>query len=418
MIALHFKRSASCVPGKVFKKSTDLAKLQSQCNAGIINYLVLNKKNDYGRIQNLRNFSSSCSGDSQSAETKDFADFYTNIDNFLEDSPFMSDAIATSSDVEPIGYWSLWPSDMAVKTISSVHELSGLPWWTTIIATTILVRIGLAYPAITAMQNTSRITKHKPELDAIMQRQKSGNMDPKDAQQEILAFYKRYDVNPFKAFVPIILQMPVFVGMFLGLRKIGDYYPDMSTGGAYWFSDLTAPDPSLLIPTPDVLNLSDVGILPAIAGAGFVATILAGSDGMENNPMGPNIKRFLIGLGCITPFVASQFPAGLLVYWVTNNSWSLGQSLLFKVPGVKPFFGIEAAPSNTSNASNKILSHNSSIAGLSQTMNVKGDSASTGNLMNNKPTSTHASDTGKSQNVEDGAGGKRRRRRRRARKNK
>lgn len=324
----------------------------------------------------------------------------------------IAETLATSSDVDPIGFWSLWPSDMAVKTISSIHDLTGLPWWTTIIVTTVCVRIGLAYPAITAMQNTSRIQKYKPELDAIMQRQKEGKTDPKIAQQEILSFYKKYDVNPFKAFVPIFLQMPMFVGMFLGLRKIGDYYPDMSNGGAYWFTDLTAPDPSLLIPMPDVLNLSDVGILPAVAGAGFVATILAGSDGMENNPMGPNIKRFLIGLGCLTPFVASQFPAGLLVYWVTNNTWSLTQSLIFKIPGVKPFLGIEPPPKPQKNT---LLNGNNSM-GLNQAFAAK--STVDNNLMENKPKPADTSDESATQMAAVDSKPKKRRRRRRTRKKK
>ncbi len=70
----------------------------------------------------------------------------------------------------------------------------------------------------------------------------------------------RHDCNPFKSFVPLLAQGPLFVCFFLAIKRMADL-PSFEHGGAAWFTNLSAADPLF--------------IMPLLSGATFLATVEA-----------------------------------------------------------------------------------------------------------------------------------------------
>jgi YidC/Oxa1 family membrane protein insertase len=126
--------------------------------------------------------------------------------------------------------------------------------------------------------------------------------------------YQDQGVNPLGGCLPILVQMPVFIGMFYVIRKFGGTpgrtppeYESFTHGGILWFQDLAHADPYYILP-----------IISAL-------TMLAATEITSKN-VDPQ-QRWLMRLLPIgfTAFLLN-FPAGLFMYWITSNLMTLGQN--------------------------------------------------------------------------------------------
>jgi len=143
--------------------------------------------------------------------------------------------------------------------------------------------------------------------------------------------------------------MPVFMGMFFGLRNMAEdnHIPSFAYQGpdlqAYMgsfgdFTNLTIPDASFL--------------LPIYCAGSFMLMIEMGADGMDPK-QGAMMKNVMRGLAvCMVPF-SMQIPQGVFMYWCTNNSWSLAQTAVLKAPGIKKAMGIWDPPKQVAGAGNQ-----------------------------------------------------------------
>lgn len=240
--------------------------------------------------------------------------------------------LATSVEAAEPGWY---PTDATRWIIESMHTHFGLEWWAAIAATTIAIRTMLLPLTIKLMRSTSKLQSCKPEIAKLVARQnaekaQNPNFDRMAAANDINAVYAKHGTHPVSTMALMFTQMPIFVSMFVGLRKMETYYPDICQGGAMWFPDLSAADP--------------LHYLPVMASATFCTTILLGDISMGDQ--GKIMKRFMLGMGLITIPLAWNFPSGVVLYWVVNNSFSIVQTgVLNRVPGVKPLLGILPPPS-------------------------------------------------------------------------
>lgn len=248
---------------------------------------------------------------------------------------FNDHATVLATTVEPAeAGW--YPTDLARIMIESMHVYTGLEWWAAIAATTVIVR-GMLFPiTIKLMRGTSKLQICKPEVARLVakhnaEKANNPNFDKVAAMMEINKVYEKHGTHPMWTIGLMFTQMPIFVSMFLGLRTLENYYPEICQGGAFWFQDLGLADPQ--------------HILPVMASATFCATILLGDASMGETNQGKTMKRVMLGMGLLTVPISWNFPAAVLVYWVSNNCFSIVQTgLLNRVPGVKPFFGILPPP--------------------------------------------------------------------------
>jgi YidC/Oxa1 family membrane protein insertase len=188
---------------------------------------------------------------------------------------------------------------------------------------------------IKVQQSTARMAVMRPEMDklnATLAKDPNFKSDPalqSRYQQEMKALMVKYDVNPLRAVSLPILQLPIFISFFQGLRNMGDFFPGFKTGGALWFSDLTVADATMILP---VLNSVSFLLMVELGGEGAPAA------------QQQTFKMVMRGLSVIMIPATMSFNQGLFVYWSANNLVSIIQGVIFKIPAVREALNIPKAP--------------------------------------------------------------------------
>jgi len=191
------------------------------------------------------------------------------------------------------------------------HDSVGLSWGLSIVMLTVVVRIAilpLTYKGIRGMQNMQRLA---PEMKKLQERYKD---DRERLNQEMMKFYQEHGFNPASSCLPLVLQIPFFISLFYLLR------------GAEFRADIHGQASFLFI---DNLARPETGIALVVLILLYVATQLAAS--LVTAVSGDRNQRLLmLGLPLIFVPVLLNFPAALLVYWITTNIWTFGQQLFVK----------------------------------------------------------------------------------------
>jgi len=156
----------------------------------------------------------------------------------------------------------------------------------------------------------------KPEMDKITARHKD---DPQKANKEVFALYKQHRVSPLSGCLPMLLQMPLFIALFAAIT----HFVELRGKSFLWIKDLSLPDRLWHLPTSIPLIGSDLNVLPIImAFAMFVQTKmsqqnLSTSDQKTASLMSGPLMSVMFGV------MFYQFPAGLVLYWLTNSLMSM-----------------------------------------------------------------------------------------------
>jgi YidC/Oxa1 family membrane protein insertase len=191
-------------------------------------------------------------------------------------------------------------------------------WGWSIILLTFTVRIVILPLTFKGVKSMQRLQTLQPEIKRIQERYKD---DKQRMNQEIMAFYQREKVNPLGSCMPLLLQIPFFIALFYLLRS--DEFQDDIAGNAGFgpIDDLAdkVTDPVLL------------GVLIVL----YVGTQLAASavTAFSADPMQ---RRIMFALPFVFVIFIINFEAGLIVYWITTNVWTIGQQLLVKKLYPKP----------------------------------------------------------------------------------
>lgn len=190
------------------------------------------------------------------------------------------------------------------EILSFFHYTVGAPWWLSIALLTIVVRSILFPLTVKQVKSMRAMQDLKPEMDRIRAQFKDNRQRQ---QEEIMKLYRERSVNPLGGCLPILVQMPVFIGIFYVIRKFGGVpgqhaptEPTFHDGGILWFQNLSVADPYLLLP-----------IISAL-------TMLAATEITSKN-IEPQQRWMMRILPIGITFFLYTFPAGLFVYWITSN---------------------------------------------------------------------------------------------------
>jgi YidC/Oxa1 family membrane protein insertase len=204
-----------------------------------------------------------------------------------------------------------------------LHGSVGIPWAWSIVALTVLVRIVLVPLTVRQIHSMQRLQAHMPEMKAIQARHKGG--DRQKMNQEMMAFYKENKINPASSCLPILAQIPVFISLFYVLRDFKDeILPDFPSADLGWLNvvpDITAAANS---------HWSGYLLLAIYAVSQTLSTLLM-STTMERTQ-----RMIMLVLPLAFLFIVLNFPAGLVLYWVTTNLWTMGQGLVTRRLAPKP----------------------------------------------------------------------------------
>jgi YidC/Oxa1 family membrane protein insertase len=170
-----------------------------------------------------------------------------------------------------------------------------------------------------SMKSMSRMKDLQPKINAIRQKHKS---NPSKMNQEIMALYKKEGVNPLNpGCLPMFLQMPVFIALFVVLQKAIELR-GASTVLIPWVHDLSLPEALFsfekIIPTGIPLYGSNFAVLPIIMA---VLTFFQNKMTIKD----PNQKMMIYFMPIFMLVLFNNFASGLVLYWTSSSALRLIQ---------------------------------------------------------------------------------------------
>ena len=215
-------------------------------------------------------------------------------------------------------YFITKPMFHVMESINKITNNFGL----TIIAITVLVK-GIFFPlANKSYESMAKMKKLQPEMEKLKERFK----DDKERQsKELMALYQKERINPLAGCLPVLLQIPVFFGLYKVLYGTIDMRHAPFFG---WIKDLSAPDPTTVFNLFGLLPFSVptalmIGVWPLIMGVTMWLQ-------MQMNPPQPDPvqQQVFQWMPVIFTFMMASFPAGLVIYWAVNNSLTIAQQMV------------------------------------------------------------------------------------------
>jgi YidC/Oxa1 family membrane protein insertase len=202
--------------------------------------------------------------------------------------------------------------DLLAAVLEWLHSSAGLSWGWAIVALTIIVRILLVPLTVRQIHSMQNLQAHAPEMKAIQQRWKH---DRQRQNEELMKFYRENKINPAASCLPIVAQIPIFIALFFVLRDFEEeIFPQYPESSLEWLGLVTI--------TEDVVE----GWGPLLLVI-YVASQLSSSYLMSAT-MQKAQRILLMALPIVfIPFILN-FPAGLMIYWLTTNLWTTGQGIV------------------------------------------------------------------------------------------
>jgi YidC/Oxa1 family membrane protein insertase len=228
--------------------------------------------------------------------------------------------------------------DIFESVLQFFHNHVGLSWGLAIVALTILMRAILLPLTVKQFHSMQKMQHMQPQMKAIQAKYKD---DKQRQQQEIMKFYKENEINPLGSCLPLVAQIPVFISLFYMLRQDlrKNICPD--TQHAYQVKYAAAHHITVaqaaghttpcgpnngagFLFIPDLTNKATGWVLIVLLLL-YVGTQLASSLMMSSPMMDKQQRRLMLFLPLVFVVIVINFPAGLIVYWITTNTWTMGQ---------------------------------------------------------------------------------------------
>jgi YidC/Oxa1 family membrane protein insertase len=201
--------------------------------------------------------------------------------------------------------------DLLRHVLNWLHGSVGLPWAWAIVALTVIVRMILVPLTVRQIHSMQNLQRHAPQMKEIQRKYKG---DKKRMNEELMKFYKENQINPAASCVPLLAQFPVFIALYFVLRNFAKHVPGH-------------PDLSWLGIVPDISKNANTHwsgyLLIAIYAGSQIASTLFMSTTMDKTQ-----RTLLLILPLVFITFVIRFPAGLVLYWVTTNLWTVGQGLV------------------------------------------------------------------------------------------
>ena len=201
--------------------------------------------------------------------------------------------------------------DVAEAVILFFHNTLGFGWGPAIVALTFATRLLILPLSIKQIRSMREMQAIQPEMKLVQEKYKQ---DRQRMQQELMKLYQEHGVNPFASCLPLVLQLPVFLSLFYLLRS-SDFQMDVEAAPPEGWLFITS-----LIEKPVGAEL--IALLVLFIGTQFAAGLV-----MASRLEGPQRAIMFILPLAIAPFIIN-YPAGLALYWIATNIWTLGQQFL------------------------------------------------------------------------------------------
>lgn len=267
----------------------------------------------------------------------------------------------------------------------AIHGVIG-SWGWSIIVMTFVIRAALIPLTLKQIRSMQAMQKHQPEIKAIQTKYKSGSdatpqqkaENRQKMNEEMMAFYRENKINPLASCLPLLAQMPVFISLFYLLREQlkTDICPSIVEWGgktlskaqlagvqlkartegislhkalesnetvhgvvnshtcgqvsSFFFEGQHYPKPTAqeFLFIPDLTSKASGAVLITLLVL-YVGTQL-GSSLMMTTTMDKTQRNIMLAMPLVFVFFIINFPAGLILYWITTNTWTVGQQAVVK----------------------------------------------------------------------------------------
>jgi YidC/Oxa1 family membrane protein insertase len=222
------------------------------------------------------------------------------------------------------------------------NNLVGGSWGLAIIGLTFVIRAALVPLTFRQLKSMQEMQRLAPQIQALKEKYKD---DKQRQQQEIMKFYQENKINPLASCLPLLLQLPVFISLFYMLRsdlkkhicgsQLEAAYPVHHHGHEtlaqyieHTSCQTVAPGSAKFLFLPDITNKATGAALIVLillyVGSQVASTLVATATA------DPKQRRLMLFLPIVFVIILYRYPAGLLVYWITTNLWTIGQQLLIR----------------------------------------------------------------------------------------
>jgi YidC/Oxa1 family membrane protein insertase len=205
-------------------------------------------------------------------------------------------------------------------------------WGWSIILLTVCVRTLLIPLTLKQFKSMQALQRFAPEIKKVQERYKD---DKQRQQQELMKFYQEHQINPFASCLPLVLQMPFFIALFYALR--GELREDMCGQTALPCGQVPGDWGESFFFIPDLTDNATGAVLIVLlvlyVGSQLLSSVLLAVTADKNQRMIMTALPFIF-----VPFIIS-FPAGLMVYWITTNLWTVGQQYIIRRSAGMPVLG-------------------------------------------------------------------------------
>jgi YidC/Oxa1 family membrane protein insertase len=193
--------------------------------------------------------------------------------------------------------------------LNGLHHL-GLTWAWSIVALTVIVRMLLVPLTVKQIHSMQNMQRHAPQMKEIQKKYKG---DRQKQNEELMKFYREHNINPAASCLPLAAQIPVFIGLYYTLRTFARHPPPGNLSWLHFVPDISK----------HVTSHWSGYVLLAVYVASQLASTYFMSGTMQQSQ---RVLMYILPFAFI--FVIARFPAGLVLYWMTTNLWTVGQGLI------------------------------------------------------------------------------------------
>jgi YidC/Oxa1 family membrane protein insertase len=233
--------------------------------------------------------------------------------------------------------------DIFEAVLKFFHNNVGISWGFSIVLLTVVMRAILVPLTIKQFHSMQKLQRMQPQLKALQAKYKD---DKQRQQQEMMKFYKENQINPLGSCLPLAAQLPVFISLFYMLRQdlrknicpITQAHYQAAYAKAHSIplhaaAGHTTPcgpnNGAGFLFIPDLTNKA-TGVVLVVLLLLYVGSQLASSLMMSSPMMDKTQRQLMLLLPLFFVIIVINFPAGLLVYWITTNLWTMGQQYVVR----------------------------------------------------------------------------------------
>ncbi len=213
---------------------------------------------------------------------------------------------------ESYGWGFLQPvADLIIKVMDGLYQVTaaiGFPSYAlAIILISILLKLVL-YPLMQKqMKSTMNMQEVQPKLEYVQKKYKN---NPEKMNEEVMKLYKEYDINPMAGCLPLLIQMPILIGLFMALRQYN--FDPIEHATFFWVPNLGQADPLHILPVLVALTM-------------YAQQKITMSSTAGNEQTAQMMKTMLYMMPAMMLFVCWSMPAGLCLYWAFFSVLSIIQ---------------------------------------------------------------------------------------------